>query len=243
MIKDKLGYFVEKYQVDFVIANGENATHGKGLIRHHYDELIDNGIDCITLGNHYNSKNELSRYIDNVDRLIRPVNLAHDFGGEGSIEYDVDGIKVRVTNVLGTAFMNEEVTSPYYTLLDIIEHNDAPIHIVDLHAEATGEKYSIAYALDGKVSAVLGTHTHIQTADAKILPNGTGYISDVGMTGFNEGILGFDKDTIIAKNIFNQHSKFETPKDGKGILSAVLLKIDEISGKCLQITPIYFEEK
>ena len=107
MIKDKLGYYIEKYQVDFVIANGENATHGKGLIRHHYEELIDNGVDCITLGNHYNSKNELSRYIDNVDRLIRPINLAHDFGGEGSIEYDVDGIKVRVTNVLGSAFMKK----------------------------------------------------------------------------------------------------------------------------------------
>ena len=132
--------------------------------------------------------------------------------------------------------------SPYYTLLDVIENNDAPIHIVDLHAEATGEKYSIAYALDGKVSAVLGTHTHIQTADAKILPKGTGYISDVGMTGFNEGILGFDKDTIINKNIYNQMSRFETPKTGKGILSAVLLKIDEITGICQQITPIYFEE-
>ena len=243
MIKEKLEYFVEKYQVDFVIANGENATHGKGLIRHHYEELIDNGVDCITLGNHYDSKREITRYIDNADRLIRPINLAKDFPGEGTIEYDVDGIKVRVTNVLCSAFMGEEVKSPYYSLLDVIDQNDAPIHIVDLHGEATGEKYSIAYALDGKVSAVLGTHTHIQTNDAKILPNGTGYISDVGMTGFTDGILGFDKDTIIKKNIFNQMSKFEPPSEGRGLLSAVLLKIDEISGKCQQISTIYFEEK
>lgn len=243
MIKEKLEYFVNKYQVDFVIANGENATHGKGLIRHHYEELIDNGVDCITLGNHYDSKREITRYIDNADRLIRPINLAKDFPGEGTIEYDVDGIKVRVTNVLCSAFMGEEVKSPYYSLLDVIDGNDAPIHIVDLHGEATGEKYSIAYALDGKVSAILGTHTHIQTNDAKILPNGTGYISDVGMTGFTDGILGFDKDTIIKKNIFNQMSKFEPPSEGRGLLSAVLLNIDEISGKCKQISTIYFEEK
>ena len=144
MIKDKLAYFVDKYQVDFVIANGENVTHGKGIIRHHYDELIDNGIDCITLGNHYDSKSEINRYLDNVDRMVRPINLAKDFPGEGTIEYDVDGIKVRVTNVLCTAFMGEEVKSPYYSLLDVIDTNDAPIHIVDLHGEATGEKLSIA---------------------------------------------------------------------------------------------------
>lgn len=243
IIKDKLDYFIDKYQIDFVIANGENATHGKGLIRHHYEELVDNGIDCITLGNHYQSKSEIVRYIDHADRLIRPVNLAHSFPGEGSAEFDVDGIRVRVTNVLGSAFINEEVHSPYYSLLDVIAENTAPIHIVDLHAEATGEKMSIAYALDGKVSAVLGTHTHVQTADAKILTNGTAYISDVGMTGFKDGILGFDKDSVINKNIHGQMSRFETPNDGKGLLSAVVLKIDEISGKCTQITTIYYEEK
>ena len=243
MIKEKLAYFVDKYQVDFVIANGENVTHGKGIIRHHYDELIDNGIDCITLGNHYDSKSEINRYLDNVDRMVRPINLAKDFPGEGTIEYDVDGIKVRVTNVLCTAFMGEEVKSPYYSLLDVISTNDAPIHIVDLHGEATGEKLSIAYALDGKVSAILGTHTHIQTNDAKILPNGTAYISDVGMTGFTDGILGFEKESVIKKNIFNQMSRFEVPKEGRGLLSAVLLKIDDLTGKCQQINSIYFEEK
>ena len=175
--------------------------------------------------------------------MVRPINLARDFPGEGTIEYDVDGIKVRVTNVLCTAFMGEEVKSPYYSLLDVIDTNEAPIHIVDLHGEATGEKLSIAYALDGKVSAILGTHTHIQTNDAKILPNGTGYISDVGMTGFTDGVLGFEKESVIKKNIFNQMSRFEVPKEGRGLLSAVLLKIDDLTGKCQQINSIYFEEK
>lgn len=244
IVKEVLPMFVEKYGVSFVIANGENVTHGKGLIRHHYEELIDSGVDVITLGNHYNSKNELERYIDSTDRLIRPLNLVRPFPGEGSALFDVDGITVRVTNVLGSAFMNEEVNSPYYSICELLEEDDSTIHIIDFHAEATGEKYSIGYVFDGKVSAVLGTHTHIQTNDARIFPNGTAFISDVGMCGFYDGILGFDKDTVIKKNCFGEMSKFETPKVGRGVFSAILMDFDEITGKCKSVKPIqYVEEK
>lgn len=243
MIKDYLEMFVKKYDISFVIANGENVTHGKGLIRHHYEELIDDGVEVVTLGNHYNSKNELERYIDYTDRLLRPVNLISKFPGEGSALFDVDGITIRVTNVLGSAFMNEVVNNPYYSICEVLEDEPANIHIIDYHAEATGEKYSIGYAFDGKVSAVLGTHTHIQTNDAKILPNGTAFISDVGMTGFYDGILGFDKDSVIKKNCLGQMSRFEVPQDGRGIFSAVVLDIDERSGICRNIKPIYYVEE
>ena len=245
LIKEKLESIVNKYNIDFVIANGENATHGKGLIRHHYDELIDAGINVITLGNHYNSKSELRFFIDRVDSIVRPINLITTFPGEGTALFDVDGITVRVTNVLGSAFMNELVNSPYLAMSELLdsEEEKANIHIVDFHAEATGEKYSLAYALDGKVSAVLGTHTHIQTTDFRILPEGTAYISDVGMTGYYDGILGFDKDSVIKKNCYGQMSKFELPENGRGILQAVVLDIDEISGKCTQIFPISMIEE
>ena len=243
MIQDYLEMFVKKYDISFVIANGENVTHGKGLIRHHYEELVDAGVDVVTLGNHYNSKNELERYIDYTDRLIRPVNLLDKFPGEGSALFDVDGITIRVTNLLGSAFMKDNVNSPYYSLCEVLEDEAATIHIVDFHAEATGEKYSIANAFDGKVSAVLGTHTHVQTNDARILPHGTAYISDVGMTGLYEGILGFDKDSVIKKNCFGQMSRFEVPKEGKGVFSAVVLDIDERSGICRNIKPIYYVEE
>ena len=174
MIHDHLNTFVEKYHIDFVIANAENATHGKGLIRHHYEELIDDGIDAITLGNHYDNKSEIRRYIDSADRLIRPLNLIHEYPGEGSILFEYNGITIRVTNLLGSAFMDENVNNPYYSLLELINNEEkADIHIVDYHAEATGEKLCLAYALDGKVSAVLGTHTHVQTRDYQILENGT----------------------------------------------------------------------
>ena len=246
MIKEYLPKFVDKYHIDFVIANGENVSHGKGLLRHHYEELIDAGIDVITLGNHYNGKTEINRYIDSATQLIRPINLTNEFRGDGSAVYDVDGITVRVTNVLGSAFMNEQVNNPYYSLIELLDNEDeekANIHIVDFHAEATGEKMCLGYALDGKVSAVLGTHTHVQTHDAKILENGTAFISDVGMTGFADGCLGVEKNSVMDKLLFGKMSRFEMVDDGRGIFSAVVMDFDEISGKCKEIFPIYYLEE
>lgn len=244
IVKEKLNYFVEKYDINFVIANGENATHGKGLIRHHYEELINAGVDCITLGNHYNSKNELAKYIERVDCLIRPMNLSKEYPGSGTALFDVDGVTIRVTNILGSAFINEEVISPYASLIDLLASDEEPanIHIVDYHGEATGEKQCFGYAFDGKVSAVLGTHTHVQTKDAHILEKGTAYISDVGMCGYADGVLGFDKDSVVGKTLYGKNQKFEIPNEGRGIFSAVVLDIDEISGVCNDIFTIYFEE-
>ena len=244
MLKERISYYVNKYEIDFVIANGENATHGKGLNRNHYFELLDAGVDAITLGNHYMSKSEILRYIDSVDRLVRPLNLLKEFPGEGSVLFDVNGVSVRVTNILGSAFMDEEVNAPYYSIITLLsEEEPATVHIVDFHAEATGEKQSLAFALDGKVSAVLGTHTHVQTSDAHILPKGTAFISDVGMTGYADGVLGSTSETVVNKLIYGQQSKFQTPDDGRGIFSAVVIDIDDITGLAKQIFPIYYLEK
>ena len=244
MVKEKVPYFVNKYNIDFVIANGENATHGKGLIKHHYDELLSSGVDVITLGNHYDSKNEIRRYIDRVDRLIRPINLLNEYPGVGTEIYDLDGVTIRVTNLLGSAFMDENVNSPYLTMLNVLQDEEmANIHIVDFHAEATGEKQCLAYALDGKVSAVLGTHTHVQTCDAKILPNGAAFISDVGMTGFADGVLGDTVESVVPKIVYGEKSKFTPPDEGRGLFSAVVIDIDEQTGAANSIFPIYFEEE
>lgn len=244
IVKEKLPYFVEKYGVDFVIANGENATHGKGLIRHQYEELVDCGIDVVTLGNHYNSKNELAKYINNVDRLIRPANLVVDYPGEGSAIFDLDGVTVRVTNLLGAAFINEAVNNPYYSMLQILDEEEpAVINIVDFHGEATGEKMCFARAFDGRVTAVLGTHTHVQTRDARILPGGTAFISDAGMCGLYEGVLGFESGSVIKKTIYGQPSKFETPNDGQGLFCGVVIDVDESSGLANDIFSIYYVEE
>lgn len=244
MIKEKVPYYVEKYGIDFVIANGENATHGKGLIRHHYQELIDSGVDVITLGNHYDSKSEIRKYIDRADRVIRPYNLLHEYPGVGTELYDLDGVSIRVTNLLGSVFMEENVNSPYLALLNILsEEEPATIHIVDFHAEATGEKQCLAVAMDGKITALFGTHTHVQTNDAKILPNGTAFISDVGMCGFADGVLGNTKETVVPKLLYGERTKFETPIEGRGIFSAVVVEVDELTGKSTNIFPICYQEE
>ncbi|MBR0294791.1 MAG: TIGR00282 family metallophosphoesterase [Bacilli bacterium] len=242
MVKERVPYYVDKYKIDFVIANGENASHGKGLTKNNYYELIDAGVDVITLGNHYNSKSETESYIGRVDNLIRPINILSEYPGDGSAIYDIDGVSIRVTNVLGSAFINENVSSPYLSVLEVLEEEPATIHIVDFHAEATGEKKSFGYALDGKVSAVLGTHTHIQTRDYQIFPEGTAYISDVGMCGFADGVLGFTKESVMNRNLFGGTGKFQPPDEGRGLFSAVVMDFDDTTGKCKEIFPIYYLE-
>ena len=245
-VANNLEKLVKKYQVDFVIANGENTTHGKGLIETHYYELLDDGVDCITLGNHYLSKDRLLDYIDDADALIRPLNLSKRIGGEGSRLFEVNGVKIRVTNILGTAFMKEEVSSPYYSLkslIDSLESEDS-IHIVDYHAEATGEKMCFGYAFDGLVSAVLGTHTHVQTNDAKILEHGTAFISDVGMCGAANGVLGFEKNSVMRVTMFGEKDRFVIDEEDDSIFNAVVLDIDEVTKKAREIIAVkLLEEK
>lgn len=244
IVNEKIDYFVKKYDIDFVIANGENATHGKGLIYNHYRELINSGIDVVTLGNHYESKSEIRHYIDRVDRLIRPLNLAKEFPGEGSIVFDFDGITIKVVNLLGEVFINESVTNPYYSMLENLD-DDEPcnICIVDFHGEASSEKMCFARAFDGKISAVIGTHTHVQTNDARILPNGTAFITDVGMCGEYDSVLGFETNSVVDKIVYGKQSKFQLNEEGRGLFSAVVIEVDEISGLAKNIFPIYYVEE
>ena len=239
-VLNNISKLITKYQIDFVIANGENATHGKGLIERHYLELIDGGVDCLTLGNHYLSKNQILDYIDDATNLVRPINLSKRIGGEGSLLFTLRGVKIRVTNVLGEAFMNETVTSPYYTFKNLLDslYDEDSIHIVDFHGEATSEKIAFAYAFDGSVSAIVGTHTHVQTNDARILDNGTGFISDAGMCGDANGILGFEKNSVMNKTLFGNKSTFEIDVNGQQMVNAVVIDIDEYSKKCRDIFPI-----
>ena len=185
-------------------------------------------------------------YIEDADALVRPLNISKRIGGEGSRLFEVNGINIRVTNVLGTAFMKEEVSSPYYSLkslIDSLESEDS-IHIVDYHAEATGEKMCFGFAFDGLVSAVLGTHTHVQTNDAKILPNGTAFISDVGMCGAANGVLGFEKSSVMRVTMFGEKDRFGFDEQDQGLLNAVVIDVDEITHKAREIITVkLLEEK
>lgn len=239
-VRELLPKIIKKYQIDFVIANGENVTHGRGIIENHYHQLLDMGIDVVTLGNHYRSKSEIDEYINGADQLIRPANLKCEIGGVGSAIYEVNGVTIRVTNLLGQAFMLEEANSPYDVLKEIIEKEEkADIHIVDFHAEATGEKISLAYAFDGQISALIGTHTHVQTRDAHILENGTALLTDVGMCGPYHGVLGTKKEPVIARTWLHQKAIFEIDDKDTPLFNAVVLDINENSGLAEQISPIY----
>lgn len=228
----------EKENIDFVIVNGENATHGKGLSKAHYELLLSFGADCVTLGNHYDSKNEIEVYIKQADKLIRPSNLVDYFPGEGSRVFSCNNKKIRVTNVLCSSFMNLNVTNPYYSISEILKNDQSDIHIIDLHGEATGEKQSLGYCFDGKVSAIIGTHTHVQTNDCRILPNGTAFMCDVGMCGSSIGVLGFEKESVINKTILGKTESFQMLKNGDYIFNAVILNIDDETNKVMSICPI-----
>lgn len=231
---------IEKYGIDFVIANGENASHGKGLLEKHYDELCECGIDFITLGNHYDNKYELRRYIDQVDNLVRPLNILHPYPGEGSKVVDVNGILIRITNILGPAFMKEEVSSPYVAYKELMDEGEpCDIHIIDFHGESTSEKQCFAYAVDGNVTAVLGTHTHVQTNDARVLSHGTAFMCDAGMCGTYDSVIGFEKNSVVNKIIFGEHHRFEIDEHGDILFCGCVLDVNEETGLCRSITPIH----
>jgi 2',3'-cyclic-nucleotide 2'-phosphodiesterase len=239
-VSSLLPSLVKEYDIDFVIANGENASHGKGLTEGNYRELMDAGINAITLGNHWHSKEQIDDYIEDADGLIRPLNLINYDHGSGSSVFDCDGTDVRVTNVLGQAFLKETVASPYTSLSELILNEPTLVHIVDFHAESTSEKQIMGYAFDGKVSALVGTHTHVQTNDAHILSNGTAYISDIGMCGAFGGVIGFEKNSVMNKILFGQASLFEIDENAPKLVNAVVIDIDELSGRARSIKALSY---
>lgn len=226
---------VEKYQADFVIANGENATHGKGLNESHYRYLVDSGVDCLTLGNHWAGSHDLDDYIDSADQLVRPLNLLNYHHGVGSASFDVGGIEVRVSNVLGQAFMKEEVASPYESLTALLKSCDPCIHIVDFHADSTSEKAIFGYYFAGKVSAIIGTHTHVQTNDAKILEGGTGFLTDVGMCGASDGVIGYEKNSVISVLVEGHKNAFGLDDHAPMMVNAALLEFDDDTLLCTKV--------
>lgn len=233
-----------KYQPDFVIANGENASHGKGLNESHYRYLVDLGVDCITLGNHYHDKVAIDDYIDDANNLVRPLNLKNYSKGLGSECYEVNGIPVRVTNLLGSAFMNEEVFPPVESMEKLLLEEEEPcIHIVDFHGESTSEKQIFGFYFDGQVSAILGTHTHVQTNDMRILPQGTGFVSDVGMVGELNSVIGFEKESVIDKIVFGKKQSFGLSKHGTAIVNGAVMDFDDVTYECLNMKPICLKEE
>jgi len=234
--KALLPTIVDRYKIDLVIANGENAAGGFGITDKIVSEILGYGIHIITTGNHVWDKKEFIAQISKEDRLLRPFNYPPGVPGFGSVIYTIsNGEKVGVMNISGRVFMSN-IDCPFRTAKKEVERlsSTTKIIIIDFHAEATSEKIAFGYFMDGKVSAVIGTHTHVQTADEKILPDGTAYITDVGMTGPDNSIIGIEKELVIQRFLTNMPVRFETAK-GEGIFSAAVVDINEKTGKATAI--------
>lgn len=229
----------KEYKIDFIIANAENAAGGSGITPKVAHELFNVGIDVLTSGDHIWKKREVFEIIDKDERILRPVNFPEGAPGEGKCVFKTrTGVSVGIMNVQGRVFM-EALECPFKTAHRAQEalSKDTRVIIVDIHAEATSEKVALGWYLDGLVSAVLGTHTHIQTADEKILPQGTAYITDVGMTGPQDSVIGRKIEDVLERFVTAVPTRFEVAKENIQ-LQGVVLDIDEQTGKAKSIVRI-----
>lgn len=236
-LKDNLQSIKNEFNIDFIIANGENSSGGLGMNPKAFSELTGAGVNAITLGNHTWRKKDILKVIDD-SRVIRPINYLDGTAGRGFRFFNVNGKRILIINAVGRVYM-EPVNNPFLAVRSAINEmaDKADIIIVDFHAEATSEKKAMGYLLDGKVNLVFGTHTHVQTGDEVILPKGTAYITDVGMTGPKESIIGADKSIIITSFLTEIPEKKEIAT-GEVELNAIMIEVDDSTNKTVSITRI-----
>ena len=243
LIRKGLRALADRYSLDLVIANAENSAAGFGVTKDIGDTLLEWGIDVMTSGNHIWDKKEAIDYIAREPRLLRPANYPAGVPGRGTyVAQTGDGRAVGVINVMGRVFMLN-IDDPFAVVLREIEkiRHQTRVIIVDFHAEATSEKVAMGWYLDGKVTAVIGTHTHVQTADERVLPNGTAYITDAGMTGPHDSIIGMEKESSLARFLKAMPSKFE-PATGNPRLNGVVVEADDKIGRATRVTRISYSE-
>jgi metallophosphoesterase (TIGR00282 family) len=243
-LRKGLRRLVDHHGADLVIGNAENAAAGFGVTKDIGDALLDYGVDVMTSGNHIWAKKEVLEYMPKQPRLLRPANYPAGVPGRGSyLAQTRDGRAVGVINIMGRVFM-QNLDDPFTVVLKEIEALRArtKVIIVDFHAEATSEKVAMGWHLDGKVTLVVGTHTHVQTADERILPNGTAYLTDAGMTGPHDSIIGMEREPSLARFLNGMPSRYE-PATGNPRLNGVLIEADEQSGRASGITRISLSEQ
>jgi metallophosphoesterase (TIGR00282 family) len=230
----------EEFALDMVIANGENTAAGAGLTPSLAEELLSGGIDVITSGNHIWDKREIYEYLDTDRPVLRPINYPDDAPGRGWLVHHTDaGDEVAVINAMGRVFMNQ-LDSPFMKLDQLLDEAAMPlppVRILDFHCEITSEKNAMGWYLDGRVSAVVGTHTHVPTADARLLPNGTAYISDIGMTGPRDSVIGFALDTVLPRFTRHLPTRFQVAS-GPVSFNAVVITADAATGRASAIQQV-----
>ena len=227
---DTLPSLKEKYNIDFCVVNGENACSANGISRRKAEMLLSSGADVLTLGNHTFRQKDAFSLLAHNKNIIRPINFPPETVGNGSCVIEKSGVRVGVLNALGRIYL-DSLDCPFRALEAALQNMEADIKIVDFHAEATSEKRAMGFFLDGKASIVFGTHTHVQTSDLQVLPKGTGYITDIGMSGPHHSCLGVDKNIVIERMVSGMPRRFEFA-DSPARIDGAVFTVDESTGKC-----------
>ncbi len=237
-VRKKLPSLKKQYNIDICIANGENSAVGNGILPHSADHLFASGVDFITTGNHVFRRAEIHSYLDERNDILRPYNMHSSNPGSGTGVIDMGSYRIGIINLIGTAYTNSSYANPFDSLdKAIYELQDCKVKIVDFHAESTGEKRALAIYADGRISAFFGTHTHVQTADAQILAGGTGYITDLGMCGSVNSVLGVQSECVIKALKTGMPTRFKAD-DTDIQLDGCVFDIDEKTGLTVSVEPI-----
>lgn len=238
-LKKQLETIKQEEQIDFVIVNGENAAEGMGITQQNFHDILALNVDVITMGNHTWGKKDIFKFIDHP-KLIRPANYPKGVVGKGYNIYTCQNKKIAVINLIGRVDINVLTENPFVVAKEIVEELQQKVDmiLVDFHAEATAEKIAMGYFLDGKVTAVYGTHTHVQTADEKILPKGTGYITDIGMTGPKHSVIGMDISVSLKRFETSLPERYKIAT-GECILNAVVFDIEDANNRVKEIKRLY----
>ena len=237
-LKLELQDIKNEYNIDFVIVNGENAAEGMGITIKNFKDILSAGADCITMGNHTWGKKEIFQIVDEP-QLLRPLNYPEGVCGKGYNIFNCENKKIAVINAMGRAEINVQTENPFLQVKKVVDKikNEVDMIFLDFHAEATAEKQAMGYFLDGEITAMFGTHTHVQTADEKILEKGTGYITDIGMTGPKFSVLGMDRDAALKRFLTALPEKYKIA-EGETMLNGCIFKLDDKTNKVIQIERI-----
>lgn len=231
VIEDNLPKLIQEHGINFIVANGENIAHGKGITFKYYQWLLEQHVNVVTLGNHSFSNRSIIEYMDEAKNLIRPLNYGLGTPGKGYVTVNYNGKKITVFQVLGRTFDNNSLDCPFRAAEKILNEVKSDLYICDFHGEATSEKIAFSIYFDGKIDIIVGTHTHVQTNDARVLKNGSMYMTDLGMTGPLEGVIGVESEDIIHRMLTGMPVKHTPMTSGKKQFCGLLVEINETTHK------------
>lgn len=231
MIEKHLDEIRTKHGINFIVANGENIAHGNGITQNYYKFLLEHHINVVTLGNHSFSNHDIYNFIDDAKNLIRPINYPNTVPGQGYVTVKYNNLTITVFQVMGRTFMNSSLDCPFQKTEELLKNVKSDLYICDFHGEATSEKIAFGYHFDGRVNIIVGTHTHVQTNDAHILPNGTMYMTDLGMTGALDGVIGVEPSLIIKKFLTSLPVRHVPMEKGRKQLNGLVVEINDITHK------------